>query len=395
MLGYTITPEQEAALLEFDKFLAMDDETALLAMKEVEAQQAAAAQAQAAAAAKAEAEAAAAASKAPSEVEVKLVSTLRRRDIRKSLVMSIPEEEIQAIQANQQSKEEEEEEEEEESEEEDESDDEDDDEEEEEEEQEEEEKKEKKEDKEAEKKEEPPAVFVTTTASAKPTPEELEASSKRATAATLASLNSLPIHPSAVQNNSRPKTSIFSAATSQLQKAGKSLGGLLRKNRGPKLDANAPTQMVTSSANGGAIRQSPSLQNMMEFLKTEKRPPKSQLYEVRLFSLSTAKTSVPYLVEAGADGFIIRDFDTGAFLREFPLKYIQSMHFIINNKTKERLFVLDYIRTDDVARGRHLVGRLVLSSEDNEVIFNELKAAMIALAKKKIGKSGAPTKGSK
>jgi len=90
-------------------------------------------------------------------------------------------------------------------------------------------------------------------------------------------------------------------------------------------------------------------------------------------------------------------------MREFLLKHIQSMHFIINNRTKERLFVLDYIRTDESAKGKHLVrsfffkknsiasstglikvGRLVLSSEDNETIFNSLKQAMIALAKKKM-----------
>jgi len=42
-------------------------------------------------------------------------------------------------------------------------------------------------------------------------------------------------------------------------------------------------------------------------------------------------------------------------MREFLLKHIQSMHFIINNRTKERLFVLDYIRTDESAKGKHLV----------------------------------------
>ena len=59
------------------------------------------------------------------------------------------------------------------------------------------------------------------------------------------------------------------------------------------------------------------------------------------------------------------------------------MHFIVDSSTNERLFALDYIRSDIAAHGRFLVSRLVLASDDNEKIFSSLKSAILELSQQK------------
>jgi len=87
----------------------------------------------------------------------------------------------------------------------------------------------------------------------------------------------------------------------------------------PKAAEDAPTE----AAAHGPSKTPEQMAAMLEALKSSKVPPKSELFEVSFFSLSTSRVSKPYYAEAGLNGYIIRDYNNGQFLRAIHLKVIQ------------------------------------------------------------------------